>query len=128
MGLSITKKKINMSNAAVAVNASKIAPEADETSSSTTNKTTGSEERDEVLVFGELVTQLQTPSPEGGEVKETFDGTNIDLTQSPFPVNNELFEGLIHIMMRDLPGNTYTFDGEKEVLWEIQIQVGYAVA
>jgi hypothetical protein len=109
-----------MSNA-VPGNASKVAPEADETSSSTI-KTYLSEEG-QVPTFGELVTQLQTPSSDGGAVPESFDGTNVDLSKSPFPVNNDLFEGLIHILMRDLPGNKYTFDGEKEVLWEIQIQV-----
>lgn len=77
----------------------------------------------EVPKYGELKTTLQTPSPDGGTVPESFSGTEVDLSKSPFPVNNDLFEGFIHIMMRDLPNNTYDFDGEKEVLWEIQMQV-----
>jgi hypothetical protein len=113
----------NMSNAAVSVNAKKIAPEVDEESSNTLN--TASSDDAKVPVFGELITQIQTPSPDGGAVAESFDGSNLDLTKSPFPINNDLFDGLVHIMMRDLPGNTYTFDGEKQVLWEIQIQVGF---
>lgn len=87
-----------------------------------TNVTVPTENEAEVPTYGELKTRLQTPSPDGGPVAETFDGTEIDLSKSPFPVNNDLFEGQIHIMMRDLPGNTYDFNGEKEVLWEIQIQ------
>eukprot|EP01083_Nonionella_stella_P072536 195629_1 len=76
----------------------------------------------EVPKYGELKTTLQTPSPDGSFVPESFLGTDVDLSKSPFPVNNEFFEGFIHIMMRDLPNNTYDFDGEKEVLWEIQMQ------
>jgi len=78
---------------------------------------------DDVLTYGELQTQIQTPSSNGSAVIEGFEGTSIDLAKSPFPINNDLFEGLIHVLMRDLPGNTYDFDGEKGVLWEIQIQV-----
>ena len=73
--------------------------------------------------YGVLQTQIQTPSPDGGVVDESFDGTAIDLTKSPFDVDNDLFKGKIHVLMRDLPGNMYNFNGEKEVLWEIQIQV-----
>lgn len=108
-----------MSNA-VSVNSTKIVPEVDEDSSATIK--TNLSDDGQIPSFGELVTQLQTPSSDGGPVEESFDGTAVDLTKSPFPVNNDLFEGLIHILMRDLPGNKYTFDGEKEVLWEIQIQ------
>ena len=78
----------------------------------------------EVPTYGELQTQIQSPSAEGLAVGEGFDGTSIDLAKSPFPIKNDLFEGQIHVLMRDLPGNTYDFAGEKEVLWEIQIQVG----
>ena len=77
----------------------------------------------DVVTYGELHTQVQTPSPDGAAIEEGFDGTNIDLLKTPFPINNDLFEGLIHVLMRDLPGNTYDFDGDKDVLWEIQIQV-----
>ena len=80
-------------------------------------------DKGDVVTYGELQTQVQTPSPDGTAVGESFDGTNIDLMKSPFPINNDLFEGFIHVLMRDLPGNTYDFAGEKEVLWEIQIQV-----
>ena len=92
-------------------------------SSGTTHSTSTLEENDKVVTYGELQTQIQTPSPNGTAVGEGFDGSNIDLQKSPFPINNDLFEGLIHVLMRDLPGNTYDFDGEKGVLWEIQIQV-----
>jgi hypothetical protein len=106
---------------AVTGNTNKVAPEADEASAATIK--TNLSEDGQIPTFGELVTELQTPSSDGGPVEESFQGTNVDLTKSPFPINNDLFEGLIHILMRDLPGNKYTFDGEKEVLWEIQIQV-----
>lgn len=107
-----------MSNA-VSVNSTKIAPAADIPAEVAA---AAAEDEGKVPTYGELVTQLQTPSPDGGIVEESFEGTNVDLSKSPFPVNNEFFEGLIHIMMRDMPGNTYDFDGEKEVLWEIQMQ------
>lgn len=84
-----------------------------------------SEEGQEQFQFGELQTIIQTPSPNGSAVEESFSGTPIDLTKSPFAINNDLFEGFVHIMMRDLPGNSYTFDGDKDVLWEIQIQVRF---
>lgn len=77
---------------------------------------------EDVPTYGELETEIQTPSPDGSVVSEGFDGTLIDLEKSPFPINNDLFEGQIHVMMRDLPNNTFDFAGEKEVLWEIQIQ------
>ena len=80
---------------------------------------------DDVLTYGELQTQVQTPTQDGSAASESFDGTSIDLVKSPFEINNDLFEGLIHVLMRDLPGNTYDFDGDKDVLWEIQIQVSY---
>ncbi len=105
----------------------KIAPEAAVEDVDAASKASLAKEESAVPVFGELITSLQTPSETGGPVEESFLGTDIDLTKSPFPVNNDLFEGLIHILMRDLPGNTYTFDGEKQVLWEIQIQVGLFV-
>ena len=103
-------------------NTTKSAPEEDDASIKTDISEDG-----QVPTYGVLKTELQTPSPDGGAVEESFDGTSVDLSKSPFPINNEIFEGLIHIMMRDLPGNTYTFDGEKEVLWEMQIQVSVCV-
>lgn len=96
--------------------------------SSATTYSTSTLEENEVVTYGELQTQIQTPSPNGTAVGEGFDGSNIDLQKSPFPINNDLFEGLIHVLMRDLPGNTYDFDGEKGVLWEIQIQVSEIMA
>lgn len=80
--------------------------------------------KDEIPTYGELQTQIQTPNAEGLAAGEGFEGTAIDLAKSPFPIKNDLFEGQIHVLMRDLPGNTYDFAGEKGVLWEIQIQVG----
>lgn len=77
---------------------------------------------EDVPTYGELQTQIQSPSAEGLAVGEGFDGTAIDLAKSPFPIKNDLFEGQLHVLMRDLPGNTYDFAGEKGVLWEIQIQ------
>ena len=110
-----------MSNA-VSVNSTKIAPAA-ESSDAAAKDASALADEGQVPTYGELVTQIQTPSPDGGVVEEGFDGTNIDLSKTPFVVNNDFFEGLIHILMRDMPGNTYDFDGQKEVLWEIQIQV-----
>jgi hypothetical protein len=112
-----------MSNA-VSVNSTKVAPEADSSALKDTAAAVANE--GQVPTYGELGTQLQTPSPDGGVVEESFNGTNADLSKSPFAVNNDFFEGLIHIMMRDMPGNTYDFDGQKEVLWEIQMQVCYS--
>lgn len=80
------------------------------------------EDSSQVPSYGELNTTLQTPVPDGEEASQGFEGTGVDLEKSPFPVKNDLFEGLVHIIMRDLPGNTYDFDGETNVLWEIQIQ------
>eukprot|EP01083_Nonionella_stella_P316014 1143612_1 len=68
----------------------------------------------EVPKYGELKTTLQTPSPDGSFVPESFSGTDVDLSKSPFPVNNEFFEGFIHIMMRDLPNNTYDSMGRRK--------------
>ncbi len=82
------------------------------------------ETEEDVLTYGELQTQVQTPTQDESPASDSFDGTSIDLAKSPFEINNDLFEGLIHVLMRDLPGNTYDFDGDKDVLWEIQIQVG----
>lgn len=96
-----------------------------EEKSEATIEETISEEGLDQFQYGELETTIQTPSPDGTEVPEGFTGTPIDLTKSPFRINNDLFEGFVHIMMRDLPGNSYTFDGDKDVLWEIQIQVRY---
>jgi len=73
-------------------------------------------------VYGELVASIQKPSPEGLRVEEGFDGIHVDLEKSPFLVKNDLFDGLVHVLLRDLPGNTYDFDGDPDVLWEIQIQ------
>jgi len=101
-----------------AVSNTKIAPEVPDISS----LNIAAEEETEVPSYGELSTQIQTASPDGGAVEESFDGTAVDLSKSPFPINNDFFEGLIHVMMRDMPGNTYDFDGQKEVLWEIQMQ------
>lgn len=80
------------------------------------------EESIPVPVYGELVTSIQTPSLVGLQIEEGFEGTSVDLKKSPFPVKNDLFDGLVHIMLRDLTGNTYDFNGEKNVIWEIQIQ------
>lgn len=93
-----------------------------EEKSEATMEEIASEEGQDQFQFGELETTIQTPSSDGTAVPEGFTGTPIDLTKSPFPINNDLFEGFVHIMMRDLPGNSYTFDGDKDVLWEIQIQ------
>ena len=79
----------------------KIAPEAAVEDLDAASKASLAKEESAVPVFGELITCLQTPSETGGEVEESFDGTNVDLTKSPFPVNNDLFEGLIQILMRD---------------------------
>jgi len=78
-------------------------------------------EQAEVPVYGQLKTSIVTPT-EGNEADQGFDGSFVDLSKSPFPIKNDVFEGLVHILMRDLPGNTYDFDGDKDVLWEIQIQ------
>ena len=98
-----------------------------EEKSEATMEEIASEEGQEQFQFGELETTIQTPSSDGTAVPEGFTGTPIDLTKSPFPINNDLFEGFVHIMMRDLPGNSYTFDGDKDVLWEIQIQVSLSL-
>lgn len=105
------------------LHSSKIAPDEDQAAAEVESdvKVTLTKDAD-VPTYGELKTSLQTPVEDGFEANQGFEGTSVDLNKSPFPVNNDLFEGLIHIMMRDLPGNTYDFDGEKEVLWEIQIQ------
>lgn len=79
-------------------------------------------EESEIPVYGELTTSVLTAVPDGVEASQDFEGTLVDLNKTPFPINNDLFEGLVQILMRDLPGNTYDFNGEKEVLWEIQIQ------
>ena len=106
----------------------KIAP-VDDTEDSSTIATQGALEsltldgNGEVPTYGELQTQIQTPSTNGTNIEDVFHGTAVDLAKSPFPISNDLFEGKIHVLMRDLPGNTYDFAGEKEVLWEIQIQV-----
>lgn len=113
-----TAKASNLAMSKNAVSSTQIAPEEPDIST----LKIAEEKEDDVPTYGELATQLQTPSPDGGEVPDSFDGTSVDLKESPFPVNNDFFEGLVHIMMRDLPGNKYTFDGEKEVLWEMQIQ------
>ncbi len=77
----------------------------------------------EVPTYGKLRTTVQTPSPVGGPIAETFEGTQVDLEKSPYLVNNDLFEGQVHTMFRDVPGNNHDFNGDEEVLWEIQIQV-----
>lgn len=86
------------------------------------------EQNGEAPTYGELQTEIQTPSPDGTKVEEGFAGSGIDLAKSPFPISNDLFEGKIHVLMRDLPANTYDFDGDKDVLWEIQIQVSIVSA
>ena len=80
------------------------------------------DEEDEVPIYGELRTTIQTSSESEMNILNDFEGTPIDLQNSPFTVSNDLFEGKIHMLLRDLPGNTYDFDGEKGVLWEMQIQ------
>jgi hypothetical protein len=102
----------------------KIAPVLSEDPSVLANTSLISEEQNsaDVLTYGELQTQILTQT--GDEIAgEGFDGTSIDLAKSPFPINNDLFEGQIIFLLRDLPGNTYDFDGDKSVLWEIQMQV-----
>lgn len=84
--------------------------------------TANTQDEAHVPTYGELKTTLQTPSPDGSVVAETFTGTQVDLSKSPFPIKNDLFEGVIHFLLRDLPSNTYKFNGEKDVLWELQIQ------
>ena len=79
-------------------------------------------EKDEVPIYGELRTTVQTPSGSEMNVINNFEGTQVDLQDSPFTISNDLFEGKLHVLLRDLPGNTYDFDGEKGVLWEMQIQ------
>ncbi len=110
------------------LHSTKISPDAstDDKGADLTDIAVPTEDEAEVPTYGELKTSLQTPSLDGGPVPESFEGTQIDLSKSPFPVNNDLFEGQIHIMMRDLPCNTYDFNGEKEVLWELQMQVSIA--
>mmetsp|Transcript_27129 Transcript_27129/g.31022 ORF Transcript_27129/g.31022 Transcript_27129/m.31022 type:complete len:310 (+) Transcript_27129:91-1020(+) len=103
---------------------SKITPLGDDAevdlSQSSVNAALASE--DDVLTYGELQSQVLPPSNDGSSAGESFEGTSVDLAKSPFEINNELFEGKLHVLMRDLPGNTYDFDGDKDVLWEIQIQ------
>jgi hypothetical protein len=77
-------------------------------------------QKDEVPIYGELRTTIQTPSENEMNVSNDFEGTQIDLQDSPFTISNDLFEGKLHILLRDLPGNTYDFDGEKGVLWEMR--------
>jgi len=77
---------------------------------------------DAAPVYGQLETTIQKPSPQGLRVEEGFEGISVDLEKSPFPVKNDFFDGSVHIMLRDLPGNIYDFNGVNEVMWEIQIQ------
>lgn len=112
-----------MSSDLLHTHSSKILPlESDEPSTISQATINSLASAEDVQTYGELETEIQTPSPDGTMVGEGFNGTSIDLEKSPFAISNDLFEGQIHVMMRDLPNNTYDFAGEKEVLWEIQIQ------
>jgi len=100
----------------------KVAPDQADLCQSNDANLTRIDDSSPIPVYGELETTIQTHSPEGTRIGEGFEGTNVDLETSPYVVKNDLFDGLIHIMIRDLPGNKYDFGGEKDVLWEIQIQ------
>jgi len=100
----------------------KIAPDQAYRGHSSIMNSTKIDDSNSVVLCGELETTIQTHSPEGTHIEEGFEGTNVDLKESPFLVKNDLFDGLLHVMIRDLPGNAYDFDGEKDVLWEVQIQ------
>jgi hypothetical protein len=56
---------------------------------------------------------------------EGFEGTEVSLEQlnDAIPISNEMFEGAMKFMIRDNEFCTYDFNGDKDVLWEIQIQV-----
>lgn len=101
----------------------KIAPDQAFLRQSSTMNSEIIDDSDPVPIYGELETTIQTHSPEGTRIEEGFEGTNVDLKKSPYVVKNDLFDGLLHVMIRDLPGNTYDFDGDKDVLWEVQMQV-----
>lgn len=100
----------------------KIAPDQAFLRQSSTMNSEIIDDSDPVPIYGELETTIQTHSPEGTRIEEGFEGTNVDLKKSPYVVKNDLFDGLLHVMIRDLPGNTYDFDGDKDVLWEVQMQ------
>ena len=74
----------------------------------------------------QLHTFVLTPTHDLPPV-EGFDGTEVSLEQlnDAIPISNDMFEGAIKFMIRDNPFCTYEFNGDKDVLWEIQIQVQY---
>mmetsp|Transcript_7421 Transcript_7421/g.10614 ORF Transcript_7421/g.10614 Transcript_7421/m.10614 type:complete len:372 (+) Transcript_7421:70-1185(+) len=72
----------------------------------------------------ELRTTIQKPSPQGFPVDEGFAGMAINLADgdSTFPIKNDMFEGGLKILLRDNPYCTYDFNGDKDVIWELQMQ------
>jgi hypothetical protein len=74
--------------------------------------------------LAQLHTTVLTPTHDLPPV-EGFDGTEVTLEHlnDAIPISNEMFEGAMKFMIRDNPFCTYDFNGDKDVLWEIQIQV-----
>jgi hypothetical protein len=82
------------------------------------------ESQDSNVPISQLHTTVLTPTHDLAPV-EGFDGTEVTLEQlnDAIAISNDMFEGAMKFMIRDNPFCTYEFNGDKDVLWEIQIQV-----
>jgi len=82
------------------------------------------ESQDLMEPLPQLHTTVLTPTYDLPPV-EGFEGTEVTLEQlnDAIPISNEMFEGALKFMIRDNPFCMYDFNGDKDVLWEIQIQV-----